>query len=208
MSSDAKDVYMALANEIVMSNHLTIDIINFEAAVVRFDSLRDLGRSCDEDILGRNQIISKVKQPWAVEGTNMMVYKFFALVQVDENHDSLVVLGVVQAIRLLEIEGLGVPVEHFVKSIDIHFEPVVTQLVDLRRLVPVRSLELSEPSLIFSSVPHHRFWYLPWLWDSVLLPVNESDLLPHKILHNHHLPPTWGIVISYGRGSRKLGRFL
>lgn len=51
MSSHPENVDMSLADQVVMANHLAVNIIYLPAAVMSLDPIGNLGRTSDEDIL-------------------------------------------------------------------------------------------------------------------------------------------------------------
>lgn len=51
MSPNSKNVDVPFAAEVVVPDDLAVHVVHFEADMVRFDSILDLGRARDEDIL-------------------------------------------------------------------------------------------------------------------------------------------------------------
>lgn len=58
MSSDSEDVDVSFASQEVMADNLAIDVVNFEAGVVRLDSTFELGRARNEYVLCSHNVIS------------------------------------------------------------------------------------------------------------------------------------------------------
>lgn len=135
----------------------------------------------------------------------MMVDKFLALVEVDEDHARLVALLLEQSVRLLHVEGLAVPIENLLNPVNVDLESVVTQLVHLGRRVAVRTLEFTQSLLVLPRVPHDRFWNFPRVRHAVLLSVDQCDFFPQEISDNHYFPAARGIKVMNRRRARKLG---
>jgi len=61
MSPDSEDIDMALANHVVVSDELAVNVVHLEAAMVSLDgTFFDFRTSSDEDVLAACQLIHRM----------------------------------------------------------------------------------------------------------------------------------------------------